>query len=143
MMIEIKVEWLPELVPDPQILGLIIEGLSTPTMNLRHLVTIVNHQMWGVTTSWIGCTLRLLNGGKRTGERDEMADPEVTRTRRRGHSNHIIGDGLTSLIKTFLNRINNGDITKAWYKLPSGGTNKPRRISWSLRERLSSTSTSP
>ena len=51
MMIEVKVEWLSEPVLYPQILGLIIEGLSTLTTDLKHLVMVVNHQMWGVTTS--------------------------------------------------------------------------------------------
>ena len=53
MMIEIKVKRVPKPILNPQILGLIIERLGTLTMNLRHLVTIVNHQMGGVATSWI------------------------------------------------------------------------------------------
>ena len=43
MMIEIKVKRVPKPILNPQILGLIIERLGTLTMNLRHLVTIVNH----------------------------------------------------------------------------------------------------
>jgi hypothetical protein len=44
VMVEIKVKRLPEPELNPQILGLIIEMLCMPMMNLGHLVTVINHQ---------------------------------------------------------------------------------------------------
>ena len=66
MVIEVKVKWFPKPVLNPQVLGLIIERLGTPPPNLRHLAMIIHHQMRHVTTSWIGCALRLLDGWSRT-----------------------------------------------------------------------------
>jgi hypothetical protein len=51
MVIEVKVKWLPEPILNPHVLGLIIERLGTPMINLRHLATIIHHQMRRVTTS--------------------------------------------------------------------------------------------
>ena len=51
MVIEVKVTWLLELVLNHQVLGLIIERLGTSTTNLRHMETIIHHQMRHVTTS--------------------------------------------------------------------------------------------
>ena len=83
MMIEVKMKWLPEPVLNPQILGIIIERLGMLMTNLSHMATIIHHQMRGVATSGIGATLRLLDGWSRTGERNQLADPKIARTRRR------------------------------------------------------------
>ena len=60
-------KWLLELVLNPQILGLIIERLGMPAMNLSHMAIIIHHQVRGVATSGIGGALRLLDGWSRTG----------------------------------------------------------------------------
>ena len=124
MVIEVKVKWLPELVLNPQVLGLIIERLGTPTMNLWHLATIIHHQMRHVTTSRIGCMLRLPNGWRRTVERNQPADPKMAWTGGRCHSVHIHSNSPTFLIEGFLSRIIDWHISKAGDKLLSCCTNQ-------------------
>ena len=110
-------------------------------MNLRHLVMIVNHQVRGVTTSGIGGALRLVDGEKRTGEWNQLADPKVALTRRRGHGAHIISNSPAFLIEGFLSRINNGHISMPgmnsraaaptngggpWARVPRARAERPR-----------------
>ena len=113
MVIEVKVKRVTEPILNPQILALfLIKISSTLLMNLRHLVTIVNHQMRHVTTSQIGCTLRLLDGWSRTTEWNQPADPKVVRTEGWCHSAHIISNSPAFLIKGFLRWIMDWHISK-------------------------------
>ena len=105
MMIEVKMKRFLEPVLNPQILGLIIERLGTPTTNFSHMAMIIHHQVWGVATSGIGGVLRLPDGWSRTVKRNELVDPKVARIGGRGHSAHIISTSPAFLIEGFLSRI--------------------------------------
>ena len=121
MMIKVKMKWLPEPVLNSQILGLIIERLGTPTMNLNHMAMIINHQMRCVTSSWMWSELQFSDGRSRTGERNQPTNPKIGQSRG-NHGADIFSNGPSFLIKGFLSMINNGHIANTENELPSSST---------------------
>ena len=79
--IEIKVEWMREMILYPQVLGLFLikmSGMLLPEM--FHLVTVIHLQMRCVAIAMRVGALRLQNGGRVALERNQMVFTKMSRT---------------------------------------------------------------